>query len=93
MNEHSPLVLRIEMDGNPRPRAYFKWSHRSSLSVVNASSARSNQFLYHATYIMNNVDATFCGKKLQTTLRNNLGSSTTKHILVIVLCKLHSLIH
>ena len=92
VNENSPFELRIEMAGNPEPKAYFKWIHRSSLSVVNASSSLSNPFQYYAAYKMNNFDPSFCGKQLQTTLRNNLGSSTTKYIRVIVLCKLLSLI-
>ena len=90
--ENSRLFLRIEMEGNPKPQACFKWTHLSSSSVVNVSSPRSNQFHYHAIYKMNNVDASFCGKQLQTTLRNNMGSSTTKHITVIILCKLPSFI-
>ena len=92
VHENLPFVLRIEMEGNPKPKAYFKWTHLSSLSEVNASSYHSNTFLYYATYKMNHVDASFCGERLQTTLQNNLGSSTTKHIRVIVLCKLLSLI-
>jgi len=88
VHENLPFVLRIEMEGNPKPKAYFKWTHLSSLSEVNASSYHSNTFLYYATYKMNHVDASFCGERLQTTLQNNLGSSTTKHIRVIVLLKL-----
>ena len=86
--EHSPLELRIELEGNPKPKAYFKWAHRSSLSMVTTSSIRSNAFRYDATYKRNNVDASFCGKNLQITLQNSLGSSTTKHTRVVVLCKL-----
>ena len=92
VNEHSSLELTIELEGNPKPKAYFRWSHRSSLSVVTASSGRSNPFRYHAKYKLYNVDASFCGERLQTTLRNSLGSSTTKHVRVVVLCKLASLI-
>ena len=92
MHENLPFVLRIEMEGNPKPKAFFKWSHLSSLSEVNASSSPLNPFRYYAVYKMNHVDASFCGERLQTTLQNNIGSSTTKHVSVIVLCKLLSLI-
>ena len=76
------------MVGNPKPKAYFKWTDRSSLSAVNALSILSNQFQYYTVYKMNNVDASFCGRRLQTTLRNSVGSSATKNTQVIVLRKL-----
>jgi len=85
VNENSPLELRIEIAGNPKPKAYFKWNHFSNVSQVNVSSAPLDQSLYYAIYKMNNVDASYCGRQLQATLRNSFGDSSTKHIRVFVL--------
>ena len=87
VNEHSALELKIDIAGNPRPIAYFRWYHFSNFSQENVSIARLGQFLYHAVYKMNNTDASFCGRKLQATLRNSFGGSSTKDIRVFVLCK------
>ena len=75
------------MEGHPKPKAYFVWTHRSSLSVVDGSSHLENPFRFHAVYRLNNIRVSFCGKELQITLRNNVGSSPVKHIRVFVLSR------
>jgi len=87
VKESSTLALKIYMEGNPRPKASFKWTHLSTLSEVNVH-IDSNPFQYYAEYKFGNVDASYCGRQLQATLENRLGLSPTKRIRVIVLCKL-----
>ena len=87
VNEGSNLQLRIEMDGNPQPSADFRWPHRTGSTPTNVPSARLYPFVYSSTYTMNNIDASYCGRILQTTLRNNIGSLVTASTSVTVLCK------
>ena len=75
------------MDGNPKPSADFRWPHLTGSSPTNVPSARLYPFVYSSTYILNNIDASYCGRILQTTLRNNIGSSITASTSVTVLCK------
>ena len=88
VNEGSNLQLRVQMDGNPKPSAYFKWPHINSSSPTNVTSVQLYPFVYSSTYTMNNIDASYCGRILQTTLRNIIGSSAvTASTNVTVLCK------
>ena len=75
ITEGSNLQLRIEMDGNPQPSADFKWPHLTGSSPTNVPSVQLYLFVYSSTYTLNNIDASYCGRLLQTTLRNNIGSS------------------
>ena len=88
MPEGSNLRLRIEMDGNPQPSADFKWPHLFGSSPTNVPSVQLYPFVYSSTYTMNNIDASYCGRILQTTLRNSIGSSlATASTNVTLLCK------
>ena len=85
INERSNLKLTIEMDGNPIPSADFRWPHLNDSSPTNAPSIRLHPFLYSSTYTLNNIDASYCGRVLQTTLRNNVGLSSVRDTVVTVL--------
>ena len=87
VNEGSNLQLRIEMDGNPQPSADFRWPHLTGSSPTNVPSVHLYPFVYSSTYTLNNIDASYCGRILQTTLRNNIGSSATASTNVTLLCK------
>ena len=73
------------MDGNPRPSADFKWLHLSG--STNVPSVQVYPFIYSSTYSLNNIDASFCGRILQTTIKNINGSSAPKDTNVTVLCE------
>jgi len=88
VNEDSNLKLRIEMDGSPTPSADFIWPHVTAVPSTKVPSVQLRSFEYSATYNLKNIDASFCGRKLQTTLRNQIGDNT-KSIRVIVLLKLN----
>ena len=85
--EGSNLRLRIEMDGNPQPSADFIWPHLTGSSPTSAPSVQMYPFVYSSTYTVNNIGASYCGRILQTTLRNNIGSSATASTNVTLLCK------
>jgi len=89
VNEGSNLQLRIEMDGNPKPLADFRWPHLTGSSPTNVPSVQLYPFVYSSTYTLNNIDASYCGRILQTTLKNSIGSSSdTAFTNVNVLLKL-----
>ena len=88
VNEGSNLQVRVEMDGNPQPSADFRWPHLTGSSPTNVPSVQLYPFVYSSTYTLNNVDASYCGRILQTTLKNSIGSSSeTASTYVTVLCK------
>ena len=88
VNEGSNLQLQIEMDGNPKPSADFRWPHLTGSYPTNAQSVQLYPFVYSSTYTLNNIDASYCGRILQTTLKNSIGSSSdTASTNVTVLCK------
>ena len=76
------------MDGNPKPSADFRWPHLTGSSAANVPSAKLYPFVYSSTYTLNNIDASYCGRILQTNLKNGTGSSlVTASTNVTVLCK------
>ena len=76
------------MDGNPEPSADFRWPHLTGSSPTNVPSAQLYPFVYSSTYTMNNIDASYCGRILQTTLKNSIGSSlATTSTNVTLFCK------
>ena len=87
VNENSNLDLRVEMNGNPKPSADFKWPHLSGSPPANVSSVQLYPFIYSSTYSLKNIDANYCGRILQTTVKSSVGSSTTKDTNVTVLCE------
>ena len=89
LNETSNLQLRIEMDGNPQPSADFKWAHIPNSSATNVPSAQLFPFVYSSTYSLKNIDGSYCGRILQTTLKNSVGSSLVKSTNVTVLCEFY----
>jgi len=89
VNEGSNLKLQVTMDGNPSPSADFRWPHLTSSSPINAQSVQLYPFVYSSTYTLNNIDASYCGRILQTILKNNIGSSSDiASTNVTVLCSL-----
>jgi len=89
VNEGSNLQLRIEMDGNPKPLADFRWPHLTGSSPTNVPSVQLYPFVYSSTYTLNNIDASYCGRILQTSLKNSIGSlSDTASTNVTVLLNL-----
>jgi len=89
VNEGSNLQLSIEVDGNPQPSADFSWPHLTGSSPTNVPSVQLYPFVYSSTYTLNNIDASYCGRILQTTLKNSIGSSSdTASTNVNVLLKL-----
>ena len=88
VNEGSNLQLQVEMDGNPQPSADFRWPHLTGSSPTNVPSVQLYPFAYSSTYTLNNIDASYCGKILQTTIKNSIGSSSEiASTNVTVLCK------
>ena len=87
VNENSNFALRVVMDGNPKPSADFKWPHRPDLPTTNVPSVQLYPFIYSSTYSLNNIDASYCGRILQTTVKNINGSSAPKDTNVTVLCE------
>ena len=77
------------MDGNPQPYAEFKWSHLSSSSARNVTAIPMYPFVYTATYSLHNIDWSYCGRMLQITVKNRIGSSSVRSTNVTVLCKLN----
>ena len=87
VDENSNLELRAQMDGNPKPTADFKWTHLPNTSLTNVPSIQLHPFVYSSTYSLNNIDASYCGRILQTTIKNSLGLSSVKTTNVSVACK------
>ena len=87
VNEGSNLQLGIEVDGNPKPTADFRWPHLTGSSPPNVPSFQVYPYVYSSTYTMNNIGASYCGRILQTTLRNSIGSSATASTNVTFLCE------
>ena len=87
INEGSNLVISIRMNGNPQPSAHFRWTHLPTSSTVIATSMRMSPSVYSTTYLIKNIDGKYCGRILQTTIRNSVGSSPVKTTNINVLCK------
>ena len=87
VNENSNLEFRVEMDGNPKPSADFKWPHLSGSPPTNPPIVQLYPFIYSSTYSLKNIDASYCGRILQTTVKNRVGSSRAKDTYVTVLCE------
>ena len=88
VNEGSNLQLQVEMDGNPQPSADFIWPHLTGSSPTNIPSVKLYPFVYSSTYTLNSIDARYCGRILQTALKNSIGSSSDiASTNVTVLCK------
>ena len=87
VTEQSNLQIRIEMDGYPKPSADFKWTHLPNSSATNVPSVQLYPFVYSSTYSLNNIDGSYCGRILQTTLKNSIGSSSLRETNVTVFCK------
>ena len=93
VNEGSDLQLQVKMDGNPQPSADFRWPHLTGSSPTNVPSVQLYPFVYSSTYTLKNIDASYCGRILQTTLKNSLESSAvTAFTNVSVLRKLFLLV-
>ena len=93
VNEGSILQLQVEMDGDPQPAADFSWPHLTGSSPTNVLSVQLYPFVYSSTYTLTKIDASYCGRMLQTTLKNSIGSSSdTASTNVTVLCKFNILV-
>ena len=64
------------MDGNPKPSADFRWLHHTGSSPTNITSFELHPFVYSSVYTLNNISASYCGRILETTIKNRLGAST-----------------
>ena len=73
------------MDGNPQPSADFRWPNLTGSSPINIPSVQLYPFVYSSTYAKTNIDVSYCGRILQTTLKNRVGSSSVKSTNVTVL--------
>ena len=87
MIEQSNLQIRIKMDGNPKPSAHFKWTHLPSSTPSSVPSVQLYPFVYSSTYRLNNIHGSYCGRVLQTTLKNSIGSSSIRETNITVFCK------
>ena len=76
VNEGSNLQLQVEMDGNPKPSADFRWPHLTGSSAINVPSVQLYPFVYSSTYTLNNINASYCGRVLETTVKSSIGSSS-----------------
>ena len=88
VNENASLQLKIEIGGYPKPSADFIWTHLSNTSSTNISSAELYPFVYSSTYSVDRIDGSYCGRILQTTLKNSIGSSSVRETNVTVYCKI-----
>ena len=80
-------MLSIDMNGNPQPSAEFKWTHLPTSSSIDVPSVQFYPFVYSSAYSLNNIDASYCGRILQTTIKNSIGTSSVKRTNVTVLRK------
>ena len=87
VNEGSDLQVEVEMDGHPQPSADFRWPHLTGSSPAIVSGVQLYPFMYSSTYSLKNVDASYCGRILATTLKNGIGSSTFRNTNVTVFCE------
>ena len=85
MNENSKLEIAIEMDGNPAPSADFLWSHLGDGGATVAAS-QIYPYVYSAKFSHPNIAASYCGRILKSSVKNNVGSSLAKDTYVTVLC-------
>ena len=85
VDENSKLQLSVYMDGHPKPSVYFKWSHLTKSSKV--PGVRLYPYIYSSIYTISSIDGGYCGRVLQTTIKNAIGSSSTTDTMVIILCK------
>ena len=80
------------MDGNPKPSADFKWTHLPSSTPSTVPTDDLYPFVYTSTYSLNNIDGSYCGRILETTIKNSIASSV-KTTNVTVLCKFNFFSH
>ena len=74
------------MDGNPQPSAEFRWPHLTGSSPASVSSVQLYPFVYSSIYTMKNTNASYCGRILETRIKNSMGlSSVTASTNVTVL--------
>ena len=81
------------MDGYPKPSADFKWIHLPTSSRTTVTSVQMYPFVHSATYLLNNIDGSYCGRILQTTIKNSIGSSSVGVTNVNVWCEFIYLSH
>ena len=81
------------MDGNPKPSADFNWSHIPRSSSTTVPSVQIYPSVHSSTYLLNNIDGSYCGRILQTAIKNSIGSSSVRETNVTVLCKFTYLSH
>ena len=74
------------MKANPQPSADFRWTHHNVTSSTAVRGVQSHPFVYTSMYTLGNIDASYCGRILQTTIKNSVGS-LVKNTAVTVLCK------
>ena len=86
VQEGSNLNLEIDMEGNPKPSAEFRWLHLTGSSPTNAPILQLYPFVYSSTYTINNTDGSYCGGILQTTIKNRFGA-VTKSTKLDMMCR------
>ena len=87
INEGSNLAIRVQTSGNPKPSVHFKWTHLPTSSATIVPSVKLYPFVYSSTYSLNNIDGSYCGRILHTTIKNSIGSSRLRGTNVNVLCR------
>ena len=87
VNQSSNLSFKVEFTGNPKPATNFRWLHLPNSSSETGPSIKLYPFVYSSKFLLHNINATYCGKILQTVLKNSMGYSTVKVTYVTVLCK------
>ena len=90
VNENSNLSFVFEFNGNPKPVANFEWLHLSSSTSETVPSIQLYPYVYSSTYLLSNVNATYCGRALKTVLKNSMGYSAVRVTYITVLCKFYS---
>ena len=89
LTEGSNLQMRVEMDGNPKPSADFRWPNLTNSPDTNVPGLQLYPFVYSSTYTLNSINASFCGRILQTALRNSIGASpiiASTNVTVLSMC-------
>ena len=75
------------MDGSPKPSVQIRWSHLPISSRKTLPIFPLYPFVYTSTYVLSNTDASYCGRILEITVKNSIGSSSVISTTVHVLCK------
>ena len=87
VTENSNLELKVEMIGHPQPSAVFQWPHLSGSSSKTVPSVELYPGIYSSNYLLENIGASYCGRIIQTSAKNNLGLSSAVMTNVTVLSK------